>query len=467
MITVQMSSILTCMTCYYLADQHQLALAGQIFQSTLISQTCWVAAVLFWRIYIVNTIEVGAHVYCHKLQARAKLPNKFQEGSASCSLTRTLQTKFQISQNVFELNEQLFLARMSKWNWFVAIISTAAIGLAPLLAIDSRQEMMIHLCESVRTGSIEATGDVEKMCQHQLSKGRIEVCGLLKLPFDYFAVVFVLVSCWVSAFNWFRFISGIFRSVQQFEDGSRRLYVLGAMTRQANAEEWGTKQGKLLEVALEEENQGHSVKDLIGDSMLGLTKVEDIEAWWQRKFLQVDFVDKSASMDFAVTMTSLLLLSLSMAALIDWMVHDTTVHPGLLLTFILIGALCVAMLRILEACVATNQLLQRDVTVLANATVEALMPSSGSHSSPQAVQLLFALQKKVEAFDDQQKLFGMPLTANLRNDWVATLSLSGLTALWEFLRPQFKFLSVDAVQDWLGDLPSADWLSQVAIRRVA
>ena len=72
----------------------------------------------------------------------------------------------------------------------------------------------------------------------------------------------------------------------------------------------------------------------------------------------------------------------------------------------------------------------------------------------------------MEAFDDQQKLFGMPLTANLRNGWVATLFLTGLTALWEFLRPQFKFLSVDALQDWLGDLPSPDWLSQVAIRRV-
>ena len=288
----------------------------------------------------MNTIEVGAHVYSHKLQARAKLPNKFQEGSASCNLTKALQTKFQVSRNVFEVNEELFLARMSKWNWFVAIISTAAIALAPLLALDSRQEMMMDLCDRVQKGGVEATRDVQKMCQHQLSMGRIDVFGLLKLPFDGFAIASVLVSCWVSAFNWFRFISGIFRSTRQFTDGSCRLYVLGAMTRQANVEEWSMKQDKLLEVALAEEKQDHSVKDLIGDSMLDLTKVEDIETWWQlRKFLQVDFVDKSANMDFAATMTSLLLLSLAMAALIDWMVHDTTVHPGLLLTFILILSL--------------------------------------------------------------------------------------------------------------------------------
>ena len=105
----------------------------------------------------------------------------------------------------------------------------------------------------------------------------------------------------------------------------------------------------------------------------------------------------------------------------------------------------------MEACVAANKLLEHDALVLADATVEALMPSSSSHSSRQTVQLLFALQKKPEAFDDHQKLFGMPITANLRNGWVATLFASIFKALRNFLKPQFKFLSVDAVQDWLGD----------------
>ena len=125
---------------------------------------------------------------------------------------------------------------------------------------------------------------------------------------------------------------------QNFEDGSHRLYVFSAMTRQARVEELSMKERRLLQAALEEERQTHSVRDVVGDSLLDLTKAEDIQTWWKlRKILQVDLVDESASMDFLVTMTSVH-ISIMTAALIDWLVHDSKVHPGLVLTLLLIAS---------------------------------------------------------------------------------------------------------------------------------
>ena len=107
---------------------------------------------------------------------------------------------------------------------------------------------------------------------------------------------------------------------------------------------------------------------------LDLAKLEDIHTCWRvRRFLQLDFVDESAGMNVAATTTALLLCSITIAGLLDWLVHDTGFTAGLAGTIILTTALTIAMLNILDACIAINQMLQRDARILTDARIDALL----------------------------------------------------------------------------------------------
>ena len=117
------------------------------------------------------------------------------------------------------------------------------------------------------------------------------------------------------------------------------------------------------------------VREFLGDvGTLDLTKLEDVHTWWRvRRFLQLDFVDESAGMDVAATTTALLLCSITIAGLLDWFVHDTQFTAGLAGTIILITALTITMFNILDACIAINQMLERDARILTDARNDALL----------------------------------------------------------------------------------------------
>ena len=116
------------------------------------------------------------------------------------------------------------------------------------------------------------------------------------------------------------------------------------------------------------------VRQFLDVDKLDLAKLEDIHTWWRvRRFLQLDFVDESAGMNVAATATALLLCSITIAGLLDWLVHDTGFTAGLAGTIILTTALTIAMFNILDACIAINQMLQRDARILTDARIDALL----------------------------------------------------------------------------------------------
>ena len=92
------------------------------------------------------------------------LPDKFQEGAADCKLAKAFKTEFQTFRTLSQVVRQLSGVRTSAWAWCVTIISTTAIAVAPILALDPRAEMISRLCQDVQTHSTEATPDLERIC---------------------------------------------------------------------------------------------------------------------------------------------------------------------------------------------------------------------------------------------------------------------------------------------------------------
>ncbi|CAE7873716.1 unnamed protein product [Symbiodinium microadriaticum] len=468
-LVMQVESTTTCLLSYFLVDQSQFPLAAQVFQAMLVVQACWIGS-LFWRILVVEAIDTGAHVAKHKLTAR----NEFRESSPSKKVATNRASAFlehlrvdsQFEATPADFESKLFAGRILWWHRLVIAASTVAAALMPLLAAKSRHVMFAGLCEEDHLDDL--TDAMQKACKKWTEVPTVSLLGWIDLPL--WEVVRHFCVGGICGQQWYKFMSGILRTTQSFRQNASRLLVFLAKTKQANKESWSARERWRL-ASLNKENEEYLAQVLAdGGSDVGtldLTKLEDVHTWWRvRGFLQLDFVDESAGMDVAATTTALLLWSITIAGLLDWFVHDTHFTAGFVGTIILTIALTITMLNILDACIAINQMLLRDARILTDARIDVLLSDSPEQSKVNS--LLEALQVKVEAFDERkQRLFGITITANLRNSWVATLCATGLTTAWQMFRPKVKDLTIDRIQDSLGRLPVPDWLETFATQKLA
>ena len=393
-LVMQYESTKTCLLSYFLVDQGQLPLAAQVFQASLVVQACWIGS-LFWRILVVEALDTGAHVSKHKLKARKEFriesspltrkPKKVATHRASDFLNVLgVESQFEATPALFE--SKLRKVHIPWWHYLVIAASSVAAALMPLFAVNCRQVMFKGLCkEDVLQDAIK------NACGRWSEIPKVSLLGWFELPSeDLLWNVFVGVVCGV---QWYKFISGILRTTQSFRQNAGRLLAFLAKTEQANVDSWSAREKRRLRsltLALKSHEPGAAgiadvenvenveyVRQFLGEvGTLDLTKLEDVHTWWRvRRFLQLDFVDESAGMDVAATTTALLLFSVTIAGLLDWFVHDTQFTAGLAGTIILTVALTITMFNILDACIAINQMLERDALILTDARIDALLSS--------------------------------------------------------------------------------------------
>ncbi|CAE7201385.1 unnamed protein product [Symbiodinium necroappetens] len=390
-LVMQVESTTTCLLSYFLVDQSQFPLAAQVFQATLVVQACWVGS-LFWRILVVEAIDTGAHVAKHKLTARKEFressPSKKVATNRASAFLEHLRVESEFEATPADFESKLFAGRILWWHRLVIAASTVTAALMPLLAAKSRHVMFAGLCEEDHLDSDDLTDAMQKACKKWREVPTVPLLGWIDLPL--WEVVRHFCVGGICGQQWYKFMSGILRTTQSFRQNASRLLVFLAKTKQANKESWSARERRRL-ASLNKENEEYMAQVLAdGGSDVGtldLTKLEDVHTWWRvRRFLQLDFVDESAGMDVAATTTALLLWSITIAG--------------------------------------------------------------DSPEQSKVNSLLEALQVKVEAFDERkQRLFGITITANLRNSWVATLCATGLTTAWQMFRPKVKDLTIDRIQE--------------------
>ena len=104
----------------------------------------------------------------------------------------------------------------------------------------------------------------------------------------------------------------------------------------------------------------------------------DIMAWFHlRRWVQVDFLDDSASMECAGTVVVLLLANFAFAGFMEWIQKDREVvqaiqGPATWLILSLCLVLPFLLYDVLEACVGINALLERDSRLLLDAEIQQL-----------------------------------------------------------------------------------------------
>ena len=108
------------------------------------------------------------------------------------------------------------------------------------------------------------------------------------------------------------------------------------------------------------------------------------------------------------------------------------------------------MFRVFEVCIEINNILDRDTLLLTDAMLKAIHLPFGTDGD-QVIMALQAIERRLSAYDDKQKLLGNPVTANLRNGWIASLLVAGFSWGSHFMAPVLSHLDIDRLQQMLLD----------------
>ncbi|CAE7711454.1 unnamed protein product [Symbiodinium sp. CCMP2592] len=194
----------------------------------------------------------------------------------------------------------------------------------------------------------------------------------------------------------------------------------------------------------EKESESKEVSELFKDVwdqiQLDLQEPVDVQAWWlMRQYMHIDFNDESASMDFCGIAVVVLMFSFAVAGFLVWINNE--IDHGTFGLFLLIFLLNLFLIGIMNfaftACIQQNLLLERDARVLVDATLSTLMkPGTDSEAvkkKDEVASLHQAIQRKIELYDDKQRLFGIEVTANLRNSLLLYAVSTASAAVWKFI----------------------------------
>jgi len=261
-----------------------------------------------------------------------------------------------------------------------------------------------------------------------------------------------------ASLSWFVLVVGILSTTLTMRENARQLLLFASLTSYSNIDEWSKKHreelGSVLENALGNERSStasslhleepmserrlqRALDKRIGRERLDLMDLEDIKAWRDlRGYIQIDFLDESAMVDFCGVLTLLLLLCFACSGCFDWIANADPFSPGLILVAILSICLGVIMLNVIQACIDINELLDRDAEVLTEASAEALLLRR--ENAAEVAALLHSIERRIAMFDDKQQILGFTMTASFRNGWVASLVLAALSSLVELVRTMRK-----------------------------
>jgi hypothetical protein len=214
------------------------------------------------------------------------------------------------------------------------------------------------------------------------------------------------------------------------------------------------------------------------DVFLDLTRRRDIKIWWAlRKYVLLDFKDESCIMDYCSACTLMLLVCFVVIGFVDYTIQKQDSNgytlcvmkrsAGLLMASGIVSILTLMFVTMMQACVTINQLLEQDSCVLMSAAYDVSADESkrgvketdnevketdneatAAHREKDAtLNLLWSLDAQVTRFDDQQTLFGYPITANLRNALAVTIFYTLLDYAWRLIHPFLQNVDMDALEE--------------------
>ena len=289
-------------------------------------------------------------------------------------------------------------------------------------------------------------------------------------------------TVYLATWNWNHFIRGVLITTSvHMQENRRQLLLFASLTR---SEEWNSRWSKQNRKALldivggsfdgeitsascrslarslemyedEEDDFKKRLRQTIEDDQvakkheLDLGQEKDVEAWWLlRQYIQIDLLDEVVVAECCGVIIMILVFLFSLVALLDWWQNHQIFSAGLLLVSVLSSALLFAMWELFQACVAINTLWEGDDHTLVDAIVTSAMQGQSELKG-----LLESLQRKVLLSDARQELFGIRVTATLRNAWALSIGICILSTIWEnVVKPFMK----EADLEWLEDV-FANW----------
>eukprot|EP00913_Durusdinium_trenchii_P035539 g33258.t1 len=169
---------------------------------------------------------------------------------------------------------------------------------------------------------------------------------------------------------------------------------------------------------------GENAKQLLifSTERLDLTNLDDVKAWWDlRRYIQVDFLDESAAMDYCGVLTLQLTLCFMVTGAFDWLANGDVFSPGIILVVLLVACLGVIMFTVMQ-----------DQGVLVDAAADVVL--SRQWNAAEVASLLHSIERRVAMLDDKQQILGITITETSRNAWVVSLLFAFLGSLLKVLQ---------------------------------
>lgn len=188
-----------------------------------------------------------------------------------------------------------------------------------------------------------------------------------------------------------------------------------------------------------------------------LTDSKSVRLWWSvRQYIQIDFKDESCIMDFSSACTMLLLFIFLSFGLWDWILHKEYFFKGsyshcggMLLAFGASLSLSIVLYGMLDQCIRINLLQDMDSRLLITAARQVRLGNVQSDKEAKGLestaQLLATLEYELRCFDDRQTLFGIPITATVRNGLIASLGAALTSYAWDALCSMTKGMDIERI----------------------
>jgi len=431
-----------------------LSVVLELVQVDVVSTACYLGSVFLRRILSVSIIEIEAHVNCNKAEVEEKLLDEVRDAF----------DKFH--SDVRDLRENNEGSPITKIDWFVIIVSTVCM-LVGLLWMKLTVESKV---------SASLRGDA----------ANVQFLGW-QMPLA--VLVSSLTSVLLTCHSWWCMTITLMTSNSLVGRNVDELLLFTAMPTDANPELWDTTNRQSLRRLLTSSERLTASKrqeadvmpadEMTIDGMFAEMKFERFDmtnrvavtVWWSlRKYIQVDFLEKSTTMDFCSCMSIMLLLTFITSASLDWMVHRDPFALGLILSVILASVSAYVVAKALQACIAINALLDRDASVLLDAEETILCKHSLAQDEArdhrETLELLRTLARKIENLDNKLQILGITVTRNIRNGWVAAMVTLALDALMQAVRPVVSNINIEDVEDFIqGDIAFSDFINAISIRK--
>jgi len=391
----------------------------------IIGNACMVGAFLLLRILVIQTIEVAADVHSHKMAAlREPKENNFKHPGMGRRARLMLSRLHDTFPDCYQKEEPPTTIHDVARSWETTETHLGGMVWASSIILFV---LLSWLQISVFYGSKTLWPDVQN------NKQRLFIGGLLTRSL-------------FAASSWYSLVRGILCTTAHMKSNANQLLLFTTLTNYSKVDTWSKKDRTSLKSVLfnnqavgfggglpDDDDLQHILDGMLGKDRLDLMNLDDIKAWWDlRRYVQIDFMDESAMMDYCGVLVIMLLACFVLSGVLDWLAHADVFSPGIILVVTLGVCLSIIMLDVIQVCIDINHILERDSMVLVDAAADAIL--SKRPDAVEVATMLRAVERKVDMFDDRQQVLGVTMTANYRNGWILSVGLAMLSGLWELLR---------------------------------